>query len=481
MRRMIVSVTLLVLAGIPLAAGAQEPPPTTGFEDSNGASWTTHQQELDFLAEVDERSERVEIDVIGETRLERPLHLVRIGHPLPRGLEAAQSEPTSMFVCTQHGNEPAGREACLKLIRDLAFTEDPTLIEWMSTQTLLLVPTANPDGRANNSRGNSRGTDINRDHMALATEEGQTMAAVVRDWTPDLSMDWHEYGPGTPVLYDDEILYLWPRNLNVESDIHRLARSFALDHLEPCAEAGGYSADEYGLDKVSDIYTVRQTAGNEDEGIMRNAMGLRHSLGILIESAVTANPTNNAGEEVASGAANNRRRVDSQRHVMDCSIEWMIENGDEVMAATTTAPLRKEGEGFSQNVPVYFGGADNDPPEGTEAIYPPQACAYLLSAAEFQTVANTLALHGIVAYVEEDGTYRVPMGQPAEPLIPLLLDARGTRKILSATRLDAPPLDRRCTHPLEETAGSAASEASVPFALIGGLVLAGAARRFREG
>lgn len=480
MHKLIASIALLVLAGLPLAAGAQEPPPETGFEQSNGASWTTHADELAFLAEVDERSDRVEIDVIGETRLGRPFQLVKIGHPAPRGMEAAHGEPTTLFVCSQHGNEPAGREACLKLIRDLAFTDDPELIEWMSTQTLLLVPAANPDGRAQNSRGNSRGTDINRDHLGLATEEARAMAEVVRDWAPDLSMDWHEYGPGTPVLYDDEILYLWPRNLNVESEVHRLARSFALDHLEPCSEAAGYTADEYGLDKVSDIYTVRQTAGNQDEGIMRNAMGLRHSLGILIESAVTLNPTNNAGEEALSGAANNRRRVDSQRHVMDCSIEWMIDNGDEVMAATSSAPLRKEGEGFSQNVPVFFGGADNDPPVGTEAVYPPQACAYLLTAAQFQTAATTLALHGIVAYVEEDGTYRVPMGQPAEPLIPLLFDARGSRKILTATRLSAPPLDRRCTHPLEETAGSAASEASVPFALIGGLVLAGTARRLRE-
>jgi len=472
--------TMLVLAATALLGGvfsalapaaAQEPPPQTGFEERAGASWTTHEEELSFLAEVDERSARVEMQVVGTTLQGRPLHLVRVGHPAPRGREAAQGEPTTSFVCTQHGNEPAGREACLQALRDLAFTEDPELVALLSSQTFLFMPTANPDGREGNSRGNSQGVDINRDHMALETNEAKAIGAVVRDWTPDLSMDMHEYGPGTPVVYDDDILYLWPRNLNVEGLVHRHARSLAEDHIRPCSEEGGYSADEYGLDKAGDT-EVRQTAGDHNEGIMRNAMGLRHSLGILIESAVSSSQGDLVGETL-SADANRLRRVGSQRHVIDCAVEWMAAHGPTVMEATTAAPLRKEGEGVAQNVPMYFGGADNQPPTDAETVYPP-VCAYDLTPAEHAQHAETLELHGIETVELESGAVRVPMGQAAEPVIPLLLDARGPRRIVSATRVFAPPLDPACSLPTESGGGG------VPAAMAGTAALVGIGSRLRR-
>lgn len=460
-----------VLAAPP--ASAQDPPPQTGFEQRNGASWTTHDEELTFLAEVDARSERVSVEVIGETALGRPLHLVRIGDPVPHSLEASLGQPTTMFVCTQHGNEPAGREACLKAIRDLAFTTDPALIEQLSTQTFLFIPTANPDGRAANTRGNSRGTDINRDHLPLKTEEAQIIARVARDWKPDLSLDLHEYGPGTPLLYDDEILYLWPRNLNVDKQIHDMAKSFALDHLAPCAEAAGYTADEYGKNKLGD-FDVQQTAGDHDDAIMRNTMGLRHSLGILVESAVTLNPTNGPGEEVLdpTGAATNRRRVASQRTVVGCSLDFMRQQGDEVMAATAAAPIRKQGEGLAQNVPVYFSGQDEDStllqnaPQ-TQALYPPP-CAYDLTPAQAEKAQVALDAHGIRTVELQGGGLRVPMGQEAEPVIALLLDARGARELLAATPLLAPPFDLACGW-VPERSNTAATGVAAGLVLIVGL------------
>ena len=475
MRRAAALLFLAAIGGSALVApaAAQEAAPQTGFEQRNGASWTTHDEELAFLQEVDARSDRVTVETIGETALGRPVQLVKVGYPTPHSVEASLSQPTTMFACSQHGNEPAGREACLKAIRDLAFTSDPVLLEQMASQTLLFVPAANPDGRAAGTRGNSRGTDINRDHLPLKTEEAQAMAAVVRDWKPDLSIDLHEYGPGTPVLYDDEILYLWPRNLNVDQQVRDMARSFAVDSVKPCAAAAGYTSDEYGRDAVGDV-DVQQTAGDHDDAIMRNTMGLRGSLGILFETAVTQNPANGPGEEVPDAATTNaatqRRRVASHRTLIDCSMSYMQQKGAEVAAATSSAAIRKQGEGLAQNAPVYFSGQDED---GTlagnapavNAVFPPP-CAYDLTAEQADQAKQALDLHG-VRYIELDGGgLRVPMGQEAEPVVALLLDSRGARDLVQGTPFVAPPFDVACGW-IPDRSNSATTTTAAAVAVMG--------------
>src|SRR5687767_10013834 len=140
MRALLAALALLVAPAAAVAA-----PPTTGFESSGGAAFTTHEEELAFLAAVAAGSERVRLDVIGQSAQGRPLHLLQVAAP-PVGPETARERPTAMLVCSQHGNEPAGREACLALLRDLAYTDDPALVSLLSSTTLLFVPSANPDG-----------------------------------------------------------------------------------------------------------------------------------------------------------------------------------------------------------------------------------------------------------------------------------------------------------------------------------------------
>lgn len=419
---------LLLIAVVPAGAQDDKQPPQTGFEESEGESWTTHEQELEFLAEVDTRSARATLEVLAETPQGRPIHLVRIGAPRPRPEARSRREPTILFVCTQHGNEPAPREACLKLLRDLAFTDDQELVSLIRDATVLFIPTANPDGREADTRGNSAGTDINRDHLNLRTVEAQAIAGVVRDWRPDAVLDLHEYGPSLPAIYDDEILYLWPRNLNVDSQVHELAQQLAIDYIAKGAEEEGYSADEYGQYAVGD-QNVFQSAGGPDEGIARNAMGLRHTLGILIESAVSSD-ARNGPQEITSEAAVRLRRVDSHMVASHAALSFMAERGEEAMEVTAGAFRRKEREGAERSAPVYFGGADNEEPSEDEVVDPPP-CGYRLTSQQVDDVRPTLRLLGISFRRTGQDAY-VTMAQSSEPVIPLLLDERGDRHSVSA-------------------------------------------------
>ncbi|QEU90264.1 M14 family metallopeptidase [Streptomyces kanamyceticus] len=407
-RTLALACATVALAAPLLTAPAQATPepPRTGFEETNGARWTTQPEEQKLLAAVDKASDRVSVSRIGTTKQDRPVQLVRIGE--------RSTKNTVLLICSQHGDEPSGRDACLSTIRDLAYAKDKKTERFLNRTTLLVVPTANPDGRAADTRGNSDGVDINRDHIALKTAEARATAAVIRDRRPDVIYDLHEYG-ATPKYYDKDLFDLWPRNLNTDEAVHGEAQTLSKSYVRPAAEHAGHTTGTYGIwtDPVTGE-PIKQTAGDGQERILRNVSGIKHAAGLLIESRV--DPLTDA--EKNDEALNNRRRVTSQQAALGGLFDYTDERRARLERATDAA----RAEGYRDRGPVYLGGADNDPAEPSEIIQDPP-CGYRLDAAQYADIKDELALHGVTVKRQKSGAY-VPLRQSARALVPLLLDER---------------------------------------------------------
>ncbi|QKV91773.1 DUF2817 domain-containing protein [Streptomyces sp. NA02950] len=410
-------------------AQAQAPPPRTGFETSNGARWTSEAEETEFLATVDRASPRVAVDRIGTTAQGRPLRLVRIGATTAPADPAHAARNTMLLICSQHGDEPSGREACLSTIRRFAYAKDSATRRFLERTDVLVVPTANPDGRQADTRTNSQNIDINRDHIELKTAEAGAMAAVIRDWTPDTVYDLHEYTPTVP-YYMKDVLTLWPRNLNTADAVHNEGRTLSNSYVRASAEAAGHPAGDYGI--WTDPETgepIKQTAGDGQERILRNTLGVKNSVGLLVETRAEAI----TDEERADPALNNRRRVDSHLASLDGAFDYVKERRGRIEAATTAARLA----GYADRGPVYLGGADNDPAEENEILQDPP-CGYRLDAAQYGEVKDELALHGVRVRRDSGpvGGVLVPLRQSARALVPLLLDERAAYHLTTGRPAD---------------------------------------------
>lgn len=426
------SVLFVVIAAGANSASPTEPPLRTAFERSGASRWTGLHDEGTFLQALSRAASAVQLSVIGLSVEGRPLRAIHVG-------SSSRNATVVLFTCTQHGDEPAPREACLQAARDLALGTTARDMEVRDELSVFVVPTVNPDGVAATERLSAAGIDINRDHIQLQTPEAYAIQRLVNTISPNVIVDLHEfYGPNpegsepfggaAPVVYDDDSLILWPRNLNVDPQIYRQSRDLVA-HVASGIIEGGYTVDEYGQYSV-DEHDVVQIAGDGDEGILRNAGALRHAAAVLMES----NQEPNLGRDVQEGVSVERlrlRRVRSHRLAITAALDFALARGKDLRKATSGARARSIVGGANQSVPVYFGGADNEDLE-PGAVQDPPPCAYEAKAADMAMISDRLAVLSI-ATTSLSGTTTASMAQPARPLIPLVLDPRGARSALGAT------------------------------------------------
>lgn len=285
------SVPVLLLLTLPgLAGSLQAPFP----KDHRTLRRTVTYGEMVAFLERAAKPGFITVSEEGQSTQGRKLLLVRLN----RG--GAKARFRVFFYAQQHGDEVAGKDALLTLVRDLA--ERPDLLP--EDVDLYLMPMLNPDGAEAHQRVNGAGADLNRDHLLLAQPETRTLHRVARRIRPHLAVDGHEFGRDGE-SYTAKGWEAWPI-ITMDAANHPLIPPYlktsglaAVASAAPLQKKAGHPYARYSVGGPPPDEEIRPSTPEVDDG--RNGMGTLGALSFIIEAGVrhrAADPQADLGERV---------------------------------------------------------------------------------------------------------------------------------------------------------------------------------------
>ncbi len=276
-----------------------------GFEP--GERHPRNDQIVAYFQALDAASERVKVEVIGQSHDGRPLLLAYFGNPdrladldrVREGRQAAsragEGPPVIWLGYSVHGNEASGASAAMVTAWYLAAAETEEARAWRNDTIVVMEPVLNPDGLdrfahwVNMHRGrhpsadpvdrehreawpgartNYYWFDLNRDWLPLVHPESQARIMHYHRWRPHVLTDHHEMGHLTSYFFQPGV----PERANPLQS----ARNVEL--TEKLAE---YHAAE--LDAAGELYFTQERFDDYYVGKGSTYPDLTGGVGILFE------------------------------------------------------------------------------------------------------------------------------------------------------------------------------------------------------
>jgi hypothetical protein len=178
----------------------------TRAEKSGYRETSRYPDVVEFMEAVGQAAPKlVHLTTFGYTNEGRALPLAVVGAPDASPDAVRKTGKLRVYIQGNiHGGEVEGKESAQMLLRDLAQGKHA---EWLQSMVLLIGPIFNADGNeriALTNRGrqhgpvggmgqrpNAQDLDLNRDHMKLDSPEGRSVAKLMNDYDPHVSMDLH--------------------------------------------------------------------------------------------------------------------------------------------------------------------------------------------------------------------------------------------------------------------------------------------------
>jgi hypothetical protein len=260
----------------------------TPAERAHFARQSTSTEIAAFLADLAARHPVAEVVPLGTSVGGRPVQALLLSkEPAAVGAQPpASGRLTIMVLASQHGTEPSGSEAVLRVARDVA---DGPLAPLLDDVDLILVPDANPDGRDLHRRVNGRGVNLSTNFAILTEPEARAVQDGLLRWRPAVVIDVHESAvfKGLTLarqgyMTDVEAQFETATHPDVDSGIAALSRERVLPEVLARVNGQGLRAEVY-VGEITDVGQPITRAGLSLRNL-RNAWGLRDVMSFLIEN-----------------------------------------------------------------------------------------------------------------------------------------------------------------------------------------------------
>lgn len=357
--------------------------PQTQFEIDGGV--TNLATEAAFLAQI-ATDTTATLTEAGRSNGNRVMHRLDLGNP----------EGSTWLIQTMvHADEHASREAVLAFVRDVAYSTDPDVLDYLAAHRIILVTPMNPDGLAAGIRNTVQG-DINKDHLKFNTDPARVIQNLMHQVDPVLVLDAHERF-GSKVV---DLEYFGIGTLAVHEDLRGLADD-AITAITGTVQALGYSTAPYP--------SPGRVSGRENAA-------LHHAASVLLETF--------AYDPMA-------HRVAVYTPALEAMRVWHGQNASALAAAKTASKAaarnNKPAPYVLQTGDLAAGGA------WPQINLPEHLTGYRVTG---DMPTDLMDAYGVTA----DGDV-VSMSQEARVVVPLLFDPESDDVATTATRIvDTPPL-----------------------------------------
>lgn len=236
--------------------------------------------------------------------------------PVTSGEEAARLGKVVVMIDGQvHGDEPAGAEAALEILRDAALGDLRYLLDRI---VLLVVPRLNPDGSSRSVRWSSHHYDMNRDYLKLdSVEIAALIQKVVVPFSPHVVIDAHE---ARSRAYD--LLLETAHHPNVPKALSDLGENGLSPFVRKELEKKGWTIGRYFRFVDSGKPEAGITSASFDATHNRNYLALQGAVSLLLETSVR------------KGVSDLEKRVARQRAAMRAALEYTYSHWQEIREAS---------------------------------------------------------------------------------------------------------------------------------------------------
>lgn len=224
------------------------PTPASIIGHEVGEWHVSHDRLVNYMIALDKASDRITLEITGQTYEARPLLLLTITAPKNhQNIESIRQQhlllsdpakssavdlknmPAVYYLgCSIHGNEPSGANAGLVMAYHLAAAQGPEIEKYLENTVVLFDPSFNPDGLTRFSTwANSRKSklispdpndmehnetwpggrfnhywfDLNRDWLVGQMPESQARIKKFQQWRPNVLTDHHEQGTNATFFF----------------------------------------------------------------------------------------------------------------------------------------------------------------------------------------------------------------------------------------------------------------------------------------